>query len=109
MSRREDLEREIRDLQQKIDYLKEDIEECHYDIRYYQNQLEVKNNEFMDEFNNTNNEYIQDTHWGTGSGDIIRESWERRYELQDAKFQYEEEAQVIKSNLQDAKNRLRDK
>ncbi|MBQ8436858.1 MAG: hypothetical protein IJX20_04330 [Alphaproteobacteria bacterium] len=107
MSRREELEREIRDLQGIIEQLKNDVYKCEDNVKHYQTLLDVKNNEFRDEYYAAENDYVRDTSFGASGTDIVNEGYELRYKLQDIKAQYDDEARVLISNLNSAKEDLR--
>jgi len=108
MSRREELEREIRDLQGIIEQLKNDVYKCEDNVKHYQMLLDVKNNEFRDEYYAAENDYVRDTTFGASGTDIVNEGYELRYKLQDIKAQYDDEARVIINNLNSAKEDLRE-
>ncbi len=107
MSRREELEREIRDLQDIIEHLKDDVYQCQDQVNHYQTLLDVKNNEFRDEYYAAENDYVRDTSFGASGTDIVNEGYELRYKLQDIKAQYDDEARVLIGNLNSAKEDLR--
>jgi len=108
MNRREELEREIKDLKEKISEVRRDIRDCDSQLNHYKSCLDEKNNEFRDEHYDAKNDHLRDTTYNESSNDISREGFELLYRKYDANVQYEEEASDIKDNLKYYQDRLKE-
>ena len=106
MSRREELEREIRDLEEKIAEVREDIRDCYGQVKYYEVKLTEKGIDFSDEHYAAVNDHERDT-FGASLDDISNETeelWQRKYQIEN---QHNEEASDIKANLQHYQEELK--